>query len=254
MAPIVMYRRPAPFLSDPSVIDGKALFLLVSEYLLNSTNQVMGIANAWSIQVLVSPSSADLNMYLMQLLSSGDSFNKINILLRGTITEDPLRIVLANSTGTNFQDHQWNNTYSVGVKVNYLITWDGTDLLLYIDGVETAPSSTATDNAGTMTDSTRAISVGARTSGSSQLVADIHSVAMWSVVLDQDAATELENSGTPENLDHRVNKGNYASADDLVHYYRLGLDAGDLGKDSGTANIDIGDNAVGVGADDIVDY
>ena len=254
MTPLLITRHVTPFQSDTSVIDDKALSLLVSEYLLNSTNQVMGIANAWSIQILVRPNSADLNMYLMQLLSSADSQNKINILQRGTIGGDPLRIVLDDSSGVNFKDYQWNNTYSTQVKVNYLITWDGTNLLLYVDGVETAPDTLTVDNAGTMSDSTRAVSVGARTNGTSQLVARIHSVAMWSAVLGQDAATYLENSGIPENLDHRVNKGNYSFSGDLVHYWRLGLDAGDIGKDSGTANIDIGDNAVGIGADDIVNY
>jgi hypothetical protein len=51
-----------------------------------------------------------------------------------------------------------------------------------------------------------------------------------------------------------LNSGNYVSKANLVHWWRLGHDSGDIGKDYGTGSpfIDVMTNAANISAADIV--
>lgn len=260
MTPLLITRQVAPFQPDLSVIDTKALDLGGNERLKNLTEQTFGIANEWSIQMLLSPDSDSLIFVLLEIKQQSPTLNSgmIQVAMLGNAANDPFQIILRRTSGTSIvKKYSWDNTYSAGVKVNYLFTWDGTDLLLYIDGVETAPTVKNTDNAFTFDDITRTVGVGgfaAQGDTSFAFRGQIHSTSIWNTALGQAAVTSLENSGSPEDIDNQFNVGNYSGAGNLVHYWRHGFDAGDLGKDYGSSPIDIMEDADNISDADIVDY
>ena len=239
----------------PNVIDMKALDFDGTEQLLNSSDNPLGIANEWSIQINANPGSDSNDIYLLRIQPITGFGNQIAIHLRGDQANDPISVRILRANGNSLKDYEWDSTYTVGTKVSYIVTWDGTDLLLYIDGVLTAADTLISDFSSAMTATDRRVSVGSALGGV-PWVGLIHSTSVWNVVLTQAEITTLQNSDSPENIDNRFNSGDYFSSANLQHYWRHGLDAADIGKDSGKAStlIDIGDNATGITADDIVEY
>lgn len=241
---------------DPSVIDRKALDFAANETLLNSSDNPIGIANEWSIQINTEPGSDTINMYLMRLQQISGSNNQIAIHLRGDLANDPIRIQILRSTGFSLKDYEWNDTYTLGTKVSYIFTWDGTDLLLYVDGVDQSDADTKTsDFSNTMTATDRRVSIGSSMTGV-PYTGLIHSTSIWNVKLTQSEITALQKRGSPQDFDNRFNSGNYLNAASLQHYWRHGFNALDIGEDLGYATtlIDVGNNSVNISADDIVTY
>ncbi|KKN64838.1 hypothetical protein LCGC14_0487580 [marine sediment metagenome] len=228
----------------------------VDEDLFNNTPQTIGIANDWSVQALCEP--AALTASEMVVFTIRGAPNEIVLSILAFDPNDPLRVWTRNSSGTTIKRYEFENHFTVGVKVSILCTWDGTDLVTYIDGSVATPTTLVDDNAGTMTDTARRVSISSREGEGvpqSFFEGKIHSVSVWNTVLTQPKVTVLENSGRPQEIDNRVNSGAYDASANLVHYWRLGLDASDIGKDSGTGTaIDIGDDAVNITSDDIVIY
>jgi len=237
-------------------VDTKALDFASDERLLNSTDHPLGIANVWSIQMNLEPRSEVLLMQPLLITQSSGNGNQISVDLRGNIANDPFRIIIRRTNGNALKQYEWNNTYSTGVKVSYLFTWDGTDLLLYIDGVETAPDTMVWDLSSSMTDTARQVAIGAQTGGFGPFNGILHSTSVWNVALTADEVTALHNGGSPQDFDNRFDLGDYTSSANLQHYWRHGFNASDIGEDLGYATtlIDVGDNAVNITADDIVDY
>jgi hypothetical protein len=133
-------------------------------------------------------------------------------------------------------------------------TWDNTNLVVYHAGALVVPD--ATPNNGivpALTDVAKTTEVGLF-DGRSPFVGLIHSDGLWSSVLTAAEAAALWNEGRGRDLDWRIDGSIYKSSSDLAHYYRLGLDPADIGKDYGNAAIllNIGDDAVGIDASDIV--
>ena len=246
-------------LAAEAYADIKALDFAPTEYLYNASGQKLGFANEWSIQLDVKPGSDSTFMGLLRTqptVADGSQSSTISIYLQGDAANDPLRIGIVSETGVLVKDFSWLNAFVVGTKVSYIFTWDGTDVLCYIDGVLTAPDILSTDNPGTvLADHDRRVSI-ASVNGSLPYTGTIHSTSIWDVVLTQAEVTALQNGGSPQSFDNRFNLGGYTSKDNLQHYWRHGGDASDIGRDYGQAAIliDVGDDAVGVTVVDIVDY
>ncbi len=241
--------------SAQAYIDTKAMDFATNETLWKSSDVPLGIGDVWSIQINTKPGSDSIDMYLMSLKEIAGNNNRLDIHLRGATANDPVRVLLYNSAGTLFKNYEFASTYTSGTKVSYIVTWNGTNLLFYVDGTLTAPTATATDNAGTMTATDRRTAIGS-SSNFTHYTGTIHSISIWNSVLTQAEVTALQNSSSPQNFDNRYDSGNYASADSLQHYWRHGADASDIGRDFGNAStlIDIGDDAVNISAADIVNY
>lgn len=110
-------------------------------------NNLIGIANAWSISIVghltvtASPSATDI-LFDLESSTAGNINNQIIVQMLGA-SVDELQVQLADSAGTVFKDYLWNipvspatllDTYSI------IITWDGTTLLLYKNGIVQTPT------------------------------------------------------------------------------------------------------------------
>lgn len=106
------------------------------------------------------------------------------------------------------------------------VTWDGTNLRAYQDGVELTGSDTV-DNAGSQSNSSRLIKLG---SGSTSR---LHSFAMWSTALSGNAIRTIHNHGAGSyfNLDRAWVDYTTTHRAALKHWYRPGRDPQKIGRD-----------------------
>ena len=245
----------APLAPADAVADPKALDFATNETLLNSSDNPIGIGNEWSIQINTKPLSATINMFILRIQPVAGNANQIVINLKGSSANDPIGMQILRTSGAAFKDYDWNNTFTSGTKVSYVFTWDGTSLLLYVDGVLTEADTKTSDYTASMSATDRRVSVGS-TMGSVSYTGTIHSTSIWDVVLTQAEVTALQNGGSPEDFDNGSDSGGYAQSANLQHYWRHGFDASDFGRDYGNAStlIDIGDDALNLTAADIVTY
>lgn len=247
-------------ISDVAMIDTKAIDFKSSERLLNSTDQTLGFSSEWSIQLLLNPDNVTAAMMPLEIkqLSPIVNAGMIQVYMGGNEANDPFRVTIRKTTtGVGIiKRYDWHNSYSADTNVYYLFTWNGTDLVMYIDGVLTEPDVKGTDSSGAMANADRSVAIGGLVSGASfKMNGQVHSTSIWDVVLGQDAVTSLANSGSPENIDNRYDTGDYSSSVNLVHYWRHGFDASQLGRDYGTGTaIDLTEDSENITAADIVDY
>jgi hypothetical protein len=114
--------------------------------------------------------------------------------------------------------------------------------------------TTGSTNGGTFTDANRRVSIGYdRWNNGNYFNGRIHSVAIWDTDVSA-ARTLIFNNGAAE-LDLLTDTGAYTYSSNLQHWWRLGLDSTDIGKDHGATPIDVDVNALNISAADIVaDY
>ena len=224
----------------------------------NATLQSIGIADTWSLMLWFRQrgDSVSLNN-VTALFASVDAGGNNFILVqsRGTDANDPWRIFTRASSGVaTIKDYRFNRPtfFPFDAWHQAIITWDGaTDTLtVYENGSSIVPSSTPTDTTGTMTDTDRPIVIGNNPAGGAQDYSGfIHSMAFWDVDIGS-AVTEIFNGGVASTFNLR--KASFKA--NLQHWWRLGQDTTDIGKDSGIGSplIDVDENSANITAADIV--
>ena len=233
-----------------------------NEYMLNNSNNTLDIANAWSVGVWWKTNDITAQDTIFRSQPSGSANMLIALVLRGDQANDPINVSITGGVGET-KSYSWNSLVSNNTWHFSLITWDGTTLKLYHDGVDQgAPDSTSGDTSVTMTNTARRIAFGTSlVVGGGGLAGgfdgQIHSGGLWSVVLADAEITALYNLGEGAAFNWGSNSGSYTSSASLQHWWRLGFDSGDIGADYGVSStsIDVSVNAVNMDADDIVaDY
>ena len=238
-------------------IDDKAISFDGNEWLKNkAAGDLLGFGNAWTIQVNMNPDFSTLNSYIVSIQNDDSNKGQIQLLHNASDSPETISVSNRNSAGGAIKAFLWEVDVVIGVNISYVITWDGTDLKLYLDGVDQGTADTlTTDSSGTMEDSVREIAfANLGTSDFGDLGANMHSASIWDVALTAAEILALDNGGVPENVDNRFWLGDYKRPHHLVHYWRMGLDSYNLGRDYGTYPVDIDEDSTGVTAVDIVDY
>ena len=115
-----------------------------------------------------------------------------------------------------------------------VLTKDGVDLILYVDGVSQDTSGAAVSVSGFQN---RTLTIGATAAAGSLFNGLVHTLAVWDSVLTQDEIRTLFNHGHGGAFNLRKNQFNYGEADNLLSYYRLGLDANRSYSDFGSNGI-----------------
>ena len=167
---------------------------------------------------------------------------------------DLVEIEVRGPGGPLRRRHQFNDLATEEFWNMTLWTFDGTDLVVYHAGALVVPDATPSNtNPSALTDVAKTIQVG-NADADSPFIGLIHSDGLWSSVLTAPEAAALWNEGRGRDINWGIDGSIYKSSSTLAHWYRLGLDPADIGKDYGKAAtlINIGDDAVGIDASDIV--
>lgn len=160
--------------------------------------------------------------------SGGGRPNLIAFTIKGATANDPLRIVTHNTTGGSLKDYEWDSILDTLTWMHFVLTWDGTDLILYKNGLEVAPDTVTVDGSSAMTDSNRPLHA-------SDIFADFGvdgafgHTALWDEALTANEVLRIFTGA--HSIDLRQNIDNYTSSANLVHYYKLGEDPDTMGRD-----------------------
>ena len=220
-----------------------------SEYLANSASNTLGIGNAWTISMWIRPNSMFKNGTLIDI---GSLENASEIRIEQQLSN--IIVTLSNAAGTTFKDWTFLGVLDQqGVWMLVTVTWDGTDIEVYTNGLILNASPTKfTDDTDSQGTDDRSIFVGARSSGSNYFDGRIHSILVWDVALGQNAVKTVYNHGSGSYFNPERNQDDYASAGDLVHWWRLGFDPSDLGADSIAAfAVDLNANSANIASADL---
>jgi len=227
------------------------------EAMRNNTQQSIGIANVWSIMAWVrrrgdTQGLTQINT-ILQMFGSGPP-NRSRIFIRGlgATSNDPINVETTTNGGTVIKNYRWNaTTFPFDVWFQMIVIWDGTDLLMYKDGALVARDSQTVDNPGSMSNNDRLVQIG-QNGGVQPFSGHIHSFAVWDVDVSA-GVSKIYNEGVASTRDLSVDVESYTFSANLQHWWRLGQDPDDLGKDSGVGvpNIDVNVNTLNIDATDI---
>jgi len=229
-----------------------------------AAGQFFGFANSWTVALWHKPTGLTgwgIKTFF-DLVKSGGNQNRIHVRVLGSNLNDPIDVSIYNSAGTIIKTYYYASTV-VNDAWNFLVvTWDGTDLKLYQDGSEVTRTSTIFNNSGTMDNTDSKITRVGHSAGAATYEGRMHSMGAWSTALSGDEVASLNNDGTGSAwMNWLANKNSYTSKNNLIHWWRLGLDPSDIGDDYGSLgsdplnNVDLMEDAVNISTADLVtDY
>lgn len=217
------------------------------------TATALGIGDTMTLALWWKPDVQGTLDYIVDMDSSVTG-NQVRLL--ANVSTSTLQVNLADSAGTTQKVYRYTGAIANGAWNHLVLTFDGTDpsdeLLLYRDGILTAPSSTPTDNACTRTDTATRVGVGCTAAGGNRTKGLYHSLALWDSVLTSGEQLAVYNSGAGKSFDLANDSGGYSSSGNLVRWWRLGFDSADIGKEYVDDDVDLMDNAVNIDSGDIV--
>jgi hypothetical protein len=236
----------APLAENRSVsLDG------VSEFFAHTVDLLIGIADTWSVSLWANKQQTLTDRQLLRIHQTpGGNSNAISLEVTGSAD---LECIVQDSAGAVIKQYTFNGVFSSDVWRHIALTWNGTLLTVYINGVATYPDLWSIDIWGTMTDTQRSVLYGAAdiTGPSMKLFPGyLGHLGIWNTVLAAGEATEIFNNGHA--LDLKTDFGSYVSSASLLHYWRPGYaDVGFTDEQASPASIDF-DDSVDLDASDIV--
>ena len=130
-----------------------------------------------------------------------------------------LQIFNGGYTGDSVTKAMASTTFSTGVWYNAVATYDGTNIKLYINGIEETTTEDGEGSTGNVSNTTT-IGYLLRGTKESFFSGNIADVSIYNTVLNQDNVTAIYNSGKP--IDLTCDAGNYNNANNLVGYWKMG--------------------------------
>ncbi len=223
---------------------------------LGKTSAILGISEPFSKAVWWRPASGTSGSFGVCGFHVPGLTARNKTVLRWITSGAPalVEVEVRGPSGPLRQRYQFNDLATEEFWNLTLWTFDGSTLLVYHAGAFVTPDATPQDaNPAALTDVAKTIQVG-NADADSPFIGLIHSDGLWSSVLTASEADALWNEGRGRDIDWGVDGSIYKSSATLAHWYRCGLDPADIGKDYGKAAtlINIGDDAVGIDASDIV--
>tara|TARA_R100000329_G_scaffold129472_1_gene108427 strand:- start:5272 stop:8256 length:2985 start_codon:yes stop_codon:yes gene_type:complete len=130
-----------------------------------------------------------------------------------------LQIYNGGYTGDNVTKAKASTAFSTNVWYNAVCTFDGSNIKLYINGVE---ETTTVDGAGSTGNVSNTTTIGylLRSTKESFFNGQMSEVAIFNTALSSSTIQTMYNNGTPILLTR--NQGSYNSSGNLVAYYRMG--------------------------------
>lgn len=230
----------------------------LDESFLNVIDFDIGIANIWTISGWIKPLENFVSFRRLISLQDalGNAHNNIEILTSDFLGEITCRLL--DSSGTLFKSFVFTDLLTLDSWSFIVLTWDGTTVKFYHQGVEVIPTFKVVDDSGTMTSVDRRTAIFSDTSANDFFKGRAHSFAIWNVDLTPAEILALHNGG--KQLDFGIDRAGYISASNLLHYWRLGKNSetdSNIGEDSGKHStlINVMVNAQNITVADVVnDY
>lgn len=189
-----------------------------------------GIADTWSVSVWAAPNfdgSSTSDVIYFGNPDLNESVIRIAFVDVGEATPGGFfAVLLFDSAGSIFKSYRYENALvpTSGTWHHWLVTWDGTNLVVYYNGALEAPTAQIIDNAGTMADAVRFVGIGGRLESGPVYIGSFNGlmghIGVWSSELDADNAAEVYDQGFE--IDLETNDGDYDRSGDLVHYWPFG--------------------------------
>jgi len=202
-----------------------------SEYMRSTGNVAVGIANAWSLKFSVYSDRDTADEVFLHFKPAASTDSEIKLSKLGTVANDPLRVLIGNSTSGTIKDYQWDSALPSGQWSTYTLVFDGSaDTLKLYDaaGDEVAPDTLTTDGTGTQAAASRAVAIGADITGANFFDGRVREVALWSSVLSVGQLAEL---ALPRAHLHKRSANNVGSTiAGLVRWWLLGVPSPSLFK------------------------
>lgn len=207
----------------------------------------LGFSNSWSFAMWYKPGS--LNFQSVFSLENGPNYMSVEYA-----DNDSLYMVIGEENTSDL----WNALYDGVLTADewhfIVISRDGStsSLDVFVDGTLVSPSQVFVDNrTSTMTNTPRYVRFLGNFNGSSDRV---HSAALWGAALTGFDVTTLYNEGDGSAPDYRVNSGTYDKSSSLLHWWRLGFESGNFGKDFGSyyPPVNVMEDAVAIDSSDVV--
>lgn len=158
------------------------------------TAETTGLSNAFSISAWVKFNASGAQEYIFRYRPSSGDANEIRLVksagnkLEGTIINPA-------GSGTGYKQYLGNTTLSTSTWYLVGLTWNGTSLKLYVNGVEDTPYSLVNDTSvGTMTDTSRILGIGGW-NGSVFGNVSLDEMGMWSRALTSGEFAALYSTG-----------------------------------------------------------
>jgi len=247
----------------------RSVNLVAGERLKDGNLAPANVGNAWAVAVWAKPSgdfSADRGLFSIEheltlAFPINFPFSNIRIIFRTSGTNN-MTVQTWAGLAAPIKDYTWNSWWTQDTWILTMITWNGTSLLAYRNGVAVSPSTMTTDDAGSMgTPPARRIGVGNLVStglADNDFQGRIFSAGLWNVAVDAPGVAALYNGGYGANVDWLIPRPGYTASAFLQHYWRTGHyyppDSG-IGRDYGVASTNrrnIMNNAVNIDGSDIV--
>ncbi len=229
-----------------------------AESLRNLTAQSLGVANVWSVAFWSKIETA-VDSPQHMVVFAPVSGNVDRIAFRFSSARDGLTVVWHD--GATQGTAGWDDFYTpVGSTwVHTLVTWNGTALTGYRNGVDQGAVSTGNRTPSlTMADGNRRVFVGSLDGITDGFEGRIAQISLWRAAVDA-AVSDIYAAGDPTNINLNGTFGSYTFKGDLAHWWRPGNEPSPLlGKDNAVAGftptIDIETNATNISdADRVAD-
>ena len=189
---------------------------------LNGTNEYAYYADnsnfepdSWSIQAWIDPAAVPTN-------SDNDYFIHKNKTYRLGLEYTASGVEVMGSlrwSGDNYNVNSGDQSFYVttgGGWYHVVLTFDGTNLVLYVNGDE---KDTNSNSSYSTTDQNGVFSIGRNDTGIRYYNGKIDEVTLWNTGLSANAVAALYNSGS--GLSASTNSGTYTSSSNLVLYLKM---------------------------------
>lgn len=150
------------------------------------------VGNAWSFGIWVNTDVSNTNnRTIFSYAPTSGNVNKIQV--EGQ-TDGKLRLIVFNSSGTIKKDYKTATALSTSTWYFLVVTWDGTNLKMFLNGSEETTTKSL-DDANTNTNTSRSFKLGSEVAGTNYWDGKLDEAGIWSAALSSTDITTLYNSG-----------------------------------------------------------
>lgn len=195
----------------------------------------VGIANSFTISAWMFPrnTTTDTQIVLYIGPEQPSAANSITWKIEGDVANDPFSIEVRNSAGAVIRRRNFVDMLTPNEWQHVAMVWTGSEINVWYNGIFNG-GVVVDSGSGVTIDASRFVELG----GSTKALAEpeglkfdglVSHVGVWDTQLGENEIATIASQA--HSIDLRYNKDDYANAESLQHYYKLGEDTFFLGRD-----------------------